>query len=603
MSRIILVIMVFVIFFSTAAMARNFPVSVVQTKDDFFLVGQPKRVLIQNSSDTDSGLIEDKFNRDGILMSHMVGGGELSSPFETEIRNGRLIEVSYSPSLRSDAPATKSLQYDKQGRTTAFKGVGGFGADSYYRGSKHSITLNPMSGAADSPSLVRMVHYEPNRQVHDLYVNRALFLKVAFNFSDQDKLLNAQCLAGDCENFIDLQYGENGLLSAKSTVSETTYHYEQGLLDSRSVRSKAGKQVGTTYYGDYKFDECGNWTQQAIFSQPPSEVRRQRIGLTLRKIEYYTQCQSVSKPSSHLTCPSMLTYRIGNVDHRFGLSVGQFQDVVREAAALWNAQAGRPLLEYSEDGSVPVNLVYDERQENTQNMRGVANSILADKGEYTKKLKQYDEFVAAVNQKKSDYERRASQNKEDVDDFNRTGSELAADIKSYEEKSIKLSAKKNISQEDVDEINKEREVLQSRQQAIQVKQELLRKQYELLGVERETVNGMVVDANAQAAKLQNIGARAGAMVDALKQNKYAGKEFHAGVFRVEGDKRWIDIYSFDVSSHLTDLKLGLAHEFGHALGFDHVEEPEAVMHYKTGRNTFKLASSDIGLLSKQCAKK
>ncbi len=259
---------------SANAMARNLPADVVQTKDDLFLHGQPKTVL----SKSISGIVEDKFNKDGALISHMLSASGHSAPFKAEIKKGRLIEISYSPSARSNAPAIRPLQYDDEGRATALN--------------DHSVLPTSLVDAnqASATFLVRIIRYEHNRQTHDLYINRAFARSIAFTFSDQDKLLSTQCIAGNCKGFIETQFGDFGPIKLQSADFETSYYYEQGLLSSETTRVKRSNQLQTVYYGDYIVDECGNWTQQASFTAPPSDTLRQRDTLTLRKIEYYAPC-------------------------------------------------------------------------------------------------------------------------------------------------------------------------------------------------------------------------------------------------------------------------------------------------------------------------
>lgn len=61
-------------------------------------------------------------------------------------------------------------------------------------------------------------------------------------------------------------------------------------------------------------------------------------------------------------CPSPITYRIGGIDARFGVSREEFLNAIAEAADMWQKPLGRALFAYKPDnGNLVVNLVYDAR--------------------------------------------------------------------------------------------------------------------------------------------------------------------------------------------------------------------------------------------------
>lgn len=70
--------------------------------------------------------------------------------------------------------------------------------------------------------------------------------------------------------------------------------------------------------------------------------------------------------ASHRPCASPISYKIGTVDPRFGVSQSQFQDDISQASDIWESGVGKSLFAYDPRGNVTINLVYDTRQQTTQ---------------------------------------------------------------------------------------------------------------------------------------------------------------------------------------------------------------------------------------------
>ena len=102
--------------------------------------------------------------------------------------------------------------------------------------------------------------------------------------------------------------------------------------------------------------------------------------------------------------------------------------------------------------------------------------------------------------------------------------------------------------------------------------------------------------------LNTLGERISALAKKfnLEVEKFNGayvnqREFEKGIY----NGRNIDIYEFDKEG---DLKVALVHEFGHALGLEHVDNPRSIMYRKLAAqdiNDIHLTSEDLThLLSK-----
>jgi|GEM_PF-5917020 len=82
----------------------------------------------------------------------------------------------------------------------------------------------------------------------------------------------------------------------------------------------------------------------------------------------------------------------------------------------------------------------------------------------------------------------------------------------------------------------------------------------------------------------------------IEQDTQPGQEFDKGDFY----KGEINIYEY---RNKYDLALVLAHEFGHALEMEHVEDPEAIMHYLLQPNPRlypELVLDDLRELKNKC---
>src|SRR3954471_20780438 len=66
-------------------------------------------------------------------------------------------------------------------------------------------------------------------------------------------------------------------------------------------------------------------------------------------------------------CTLPVTYKLGSIDPRFGISTSTLEKDLTSASKLWNTAAGKSVVTEDEKGAlVTVSLVYDSRQEMTQ---------------------------------------------------------------------------------------------------------------------------------------------------------------------------------------------------------------------------------------------
>ena len=114
-----------------------------------------------------------------------------------------------------------------------------------------------------------------------------------------------------------------------------------------------------------------------------------------------------------------------------------------------------------------------------------------------------------------------------------------------------------------------------------------------LRAQRDTVNA-ITDTLNQIAEETNV------LVDAFNQRYGIADAFTKGTYRREGERREIVVYQLD---DLDDLTFVLKHELGHALGIDHVDDPSALMYYRSSeenRHRTTLSDADRNALRATC---
>ena len=259
---------------------------------------------------------------------------------------------------------------------------------------------------------------------------------------------------------------------------------------------------------------------------------------------------------------SPLQYRIADLDPRLNISKQKMIEISQEAAAIWERGTGKRYFVYDPKATFTVNLVFDQRQvrsmKRTENLKNLEQEkqLWLDENQKLLKLKQDSQQLhTQLELQKIKYQ-----------------AQLNA-YASAQNKYLNKSNTKNLNllQERTKLLNQQRDVLKIlindhdlNHQQIQVKTDELKQLHEQL---------------TQS-------------VDRFNQN-FAPQLVHKGQFK----GKQIFIYEF---SSIDDLRLTLAHEFGHALGLKHTHNPKSLMYPRIKEQdpkNFQLTATDLALLN------
>lgn len=270
-------------------------------------------------------------------------------------------------------------------------------------------------------------------------------------------------------------------------------------------------------------------------------------------------------------CDQTLSYSIGRFDSQFGLSEVNFKNYLAEAERPWEGALKRELFVYDPTAKFKINLIYDERQQLTEAKRKTEFGLTAIEDIFQKLDA---EFLAA----KAVYEARVASYKRALDSFEARKREYENQVRFWNNKN---GAPKN-----------EYEILQR-------EQEYLNSEVARLNQESIEVNRLSNELNLLLEKRNSAAADYNRVAKDYNEEYGHGLEFNQAEY-TNGE---INVYQFGDKK---DLVLAMAHEFGHALGMDHVENPNSIMYFVTQNMTktvSTISDEDMVELARVCGLK
>ncbi len=271
-------------------------------------------------------------------------------------------------------------------------------------------------------------------------------------------------------------------------------------------------------------------------------------------------------------CSEPLTFHMGEIDERFNISEERIAEVLRNVSRAWSEAAGAEVMKFSEDGDVQVNFVYDSQQQMTDRELQFRERLNREEREISRLESEHRQMTERFDQKTMEYRNDSADLQNKIDRMNEWVNEQNSAGGFTEEKL-------EVFKERESEINREANELNYRA--------------EQLSVMANEINRFMDDLNEKIDQKNRL----------IKEynNTFSGtRRFTQGTYQWVGNRRWINVFQF---SGQRELELVLAHEMGHAIGIDHVDNPQSVMHHLMGNQSgpeLQFTDEDILALEKIC---
>ncbi|AYA67389.1 matrixin [Acinetobacter sp. WCHA55] len=259
-----------------------------------------------------------------------------------------------------------------------------------------------------------------------------------------------------------------------------------------------------------------------------------------------------------------IRYRIAEVDPRFNLSEVELKQISQQATDIWKQGLGKDYFVYDPDARLSIHLIYDQRQDESVQRR-----------DQLTKLTHNEQGLSQKNTELKAMQENLARNEVTLDMQKQSLQELSQNYNAM-----------------IRQYNQHGGVPPSQQAAVQQSLAQLRQQQQVLDQQIASFNLQVNAYNQKVDELNRLDQGHNLAIDQFNQ-RFQPRLFDKGLF----NGREIHIYEFESED---DLRMTLAHEFGHALGMKHHNDPKALMYPMLDAQDmqhFRLQNADIALFN------
>jgi hypothetical protein len=253
-------------------------------------------------------------------------------------------------------------------------------------------------------------------------------------------------------------------------------------------------------------------------------------------------------------CQQPLAWRLGFLDPAFELSRSEAEYYIEQASHLWHQATGQQLFVHDQTQGFAIDFRFDARQQ-----------TLLQQQLLQRNLQRYDAAIAPGLQKLPE---QAAQLERQIEEFNHQQRQLQQQISLWRPDQPDATTHKQQLEQQQREMTRQADWLEQQRQQLQRDQDYL----------NETIrqrNALLPSSRHQATHA-----------------------FEVGTMTSRGQHRQMTIYAFATPQ---DLVATLVHEFGHALGIGHTEQPASMMYHSLHPDQQQLTAVDLAAFAQVCA--